>query len=105
MNKSEIKSYLKLNWGKKDLLEIQEDLNIDMYSLLQKAFESNLQKIKTENMRRRWIEGEDNFLKDNSNCLSIDEACNLLYRSRYATYQRIKLLNLNEMIGKRNTKR
>lgn len=100
-----MKNYIQLKWGKKSILSIQKELNIDLYSLLQMALESNLQNIKTESIKRRWTEEEDRFLKEHSDQLNIFEACNLLHRSRYATYQRVKFLNLNEMVNKRNTKR
>lgn len=105
MRKSELQNYIKLNWGKKDILRILDDLNIDLYSLLQIALDLNLQSMETGDITRRWTNGEDKFLKDHSHLLSIQEACNLLHRSRYATYQRVKLLNLEEMVGKRNMKR
>lgn len=107
MNRTEIKYYLKSNWGKKSILDIQKELDVDLYSLLQISVDLSLYSYETTSIGRRWTEEEDSFLKDYSNILSIQEACNLLHRSRYATYQRIKLLNLNNMVDKRrtNTKR
>lgn len=104
VNKTEIINFIKKNWKKKDLKTIQKETAIDLYSILQIAFDSGLQSTDTEDIGRRWTIEEDSFLKDYSNKLSINDACNLLHRSRYATYQRIKMLDLTEMISKRNTK-
>ena len=85
---------MKENWGKLSLLELSELLSLDKNDILKMAFRLNLQKIKTPEIKRRWTAEEDLFLVEHANLLTIPEACNLLYRSRYATYQRVKFLNL-----------
>src|SRR5699024_9537241 len=105
LQESEFTNYIKSNWRKRSILAIQNEIDINLYSLLQIAFEFNLQDKKTNSIRRHRTKEEDQFLNDYSRKLSIDQACNLLHRSRYATYQRVKLLNLEEMVSKRNTKR
>jgi|SRR5699024_1287973 len=92
--------YLRESWGKEDLYVIRDNLCLGLYEIFSLAYSSSLQNVETANKRRHWTEEEDRFLKDYSNELSIGQACNLLYRSRYATYQRVKMLNLTEMIGK-----
>jgi len=56
----------------------------------------------TETMNKvvKMNEASYKFLREYADRLRIREACNLLYRSRYATYQRVKFLNLQQMIGK-----
>lgn len=100
-----IEKYLQDNWGKKKLVEIQSNLNINLYDLLNLAFHLGLHRnITTPSERRHWTEEEDVFLRDNERKVSITEASNLLYRSRYATYQRVRLLNLKHMIKNRDNK-
>ncbi|MDC2863501.1 hypothetical protein [Bacillus sp. BP-3] len=97
---SDKKDFVKKNWGSLTLDEICKHLSINLYQLLEISYELNLHRKKTPDVKRRWTEEEDRFLKEYSNRINIREACNLLYRSRYATYQRIKFLNLYEMVGK-----
>jgi hypothetical protein len=92
---------LKENWGKKSILDLTGTLNIPMKELLEIAFELGLHKKDTPNIGRRWTTVEDDFLISHSNKLSVREASNLLYRSHYATYQRIRVLGLEEMINKK----
>jgi len=94
------KDLLKQNWGKYTLEELCKDLSLRLYDLFELSYELNLHKKKTPEVGRRWTEEEDRFLKDYADKLTIHEACNLLYRSRYATYQRVKFLSLDQMIGK-----
>jgi len=99
------KSYLKASWGEVRLDEMQRHLDYDLYKLLKIALELNLQYIETEHMeqvRRQWTKEEELFLRAFSKQLSIQEAANLLHRSRYATYQRVRFLGLHEMINKRS---
>lgn len=94
------KDFIKDNWGKMPITEIANSLSIGLFELLEIAYELNLQSIKTPELRRGWTKAEDKFLTEYADRLRIPEACNLLYRSRYATYQRVKFLNLQQMIGK-----
>jgi hypothetical protein len=101
LEENEIKQFLITNWAKMSLEELQSHLKIDLYNLLTLAYNLKLGKKKTPDVGRRWTQEEDKFLCDNAYRLTIPEACNLLYRSRYATYQRVKLLQLEQMINKR----
>lgn len=94
------KDFIKGNWGKMPLNDIANSLSLGLLELLEIAYELNLQSIKTPELRRGWTKSEDEFLTKYADRLRIPEACNLLYRSRYATYQRVKFLNLQQMIGK-----
>lgn len=91
-------SYLRENWINKSLIEIKKELGVDLYTLLMSAYNLRLHKRVTPNIARKWTEEEDQFLKDMSNKISILEASNLLYRSRFATYQRVRYLNIPNMI-------
>jgi len=97
----DIENFLLENWGKKPLTDLQREANIDLYSLLTIAYKMGLHKISTPTIRRRWTADEDKFLEDNASTLTTSEASNLLYRSRYATYQRIKYLQLEQMINRK----
>lgn len=92
--------FIKKNWGNLSLENLSKNLSISVFELLIVAYDLNLQTKKTPDVGRRWSEDEDKFLKEYADRLRIPEACNLLYRSRYATYQRVKFLNLEQMIGK-----
>jgi hypothetical protein len=92
--------FIKKNWGKVPLENISKNVSISMYELLKTAYKMNLHKNTTPDIGRRWSADEDKFLKEYADRIRIPEACNLLYRSRYATYQRVKFLNLEQMIGK-----
>lgn len=92
--------FIKGNWGKMPLNDIANSLSLELLEILEIAHELNLQSIKTPEIRRGWTISEDEFLTKYADYLTIPEACNLLYRSRYATYQRVKFLNLQQMIGK-----
>lgn len=92
--------FIKENWGHLSIGDICKELSLPLYQVLEMAYELNLAKTKTPDIQRRWTEDEDNFLKTYSMKIGIPEACNLLYRSRYGTYQRVKMLNLSQMIGK-----
>lgn len=94
----EKKNYINKNWGKIPLIDIANNLNIDLKETLELAISLNLKHKETSNLRRTWTKDEDDFLKKHRQVLSVREASNLLYRSHHATYQRIRLLGLNEMI-------
>ncbi|WP_461202632.1 hypothetical protein [Anoxybacillus sp. TBDG-1] len=97
----DIENFLLNSWGKKPLTDLQQEVNIDLYSLLTVAYKIGLHKISTPSIKRRWTSDEDKFLEDNASTLTIPEASNLLYRSRYATYQRVKYLQLEQMINRK----
>lgn len=77
-----------------------ESLSLNLYELLKLAYEEKLYSKKTPEVKRRWTKDEDEFLKEYADSLTIAQACVLLYRSHYATYQRVKMLDLKQMIGK-----
>jgi hypothetical protein len=93
--------FLRENWGKKPIYDLTGTLNISLRQFLEMAFDLQLYNKNTPNIGRRWTEVEDLFLTNHSNHLSVREASNLLYRSHYATYQRIRVLGLEEMINKK----
>ncbi|WP_423800766.1 hypothetical protein [Neobacillus sp. SAB-20_R2A] len=95
------KKIIKENWGFKSILELADSLNINLKELLEIAFDLGLYRKNTPNIGRRWTEEEDKFLTEHSNRLSVRDASNLLYRSHYATYQRVRVLGLEEMINKK----
>lgn len=88
-------------WGEKSISELTDTLNISLREFLKIAFDLKLYKKDTPNIGRRWTNEEDMFLTNHSNHLSVREASNLVYRSHYATYQRIRLLGLEHMINKK----
>lgn len=89
------------NWGEITLLGFASMLSLKIDEVLEIAMELKLSKCETPNIRRKWTAEEEKFLIKYSNQLSVKEASNLLYRSHYATYQRIRLLGLSEMINKK----
>jgi hypothetical protein len=95
------KNVIKEKWGKQSILELAKTLNISLSESLEIALDLRLHKKDTPNMGRTWTKEEEEFLTKYSNHLSVKEASNLLYRSHYATYQRIKKLGLEEMINKK----
>lgn len=95
------KREIKENWGTKSIMELAESLDISLKDLLDIALELELYKVSTPNIGRRWTAIEDEFLKEHSDQLSVRSASNLLYRSHYATYQRIRILGLEQMINKK----
>ncbi|WP_092504698.1 hypothetical protein [Virgibacillus subterraneus] len=97
MNKSD---FIEKNWGQESILELSDTLGVSINEILNIALDLKLYKIDTPNIARRWTEEEETFLIEHSYHLSVRDASNLLYRSHYATYQRIRYLNLNEMINK-----
>lgn len=104
MQVQEVKEFLRTNWGKLSIDDIQSSTKKSLYDLLTFAYELNLAKIDTSHLKKsmtRWSDDEDRFLKDNSNRLTIPEASNLLNRSKYAVYQRVRFLQLPEMVSKR----
>lgn len=106
MSDQEVREILLENWGKLPIDEIKSLAKISLYDLLTLAYELNLARIDTSHLTksvRRWTDDEDRFLQDNSHNLTIPEASNLLNRSKYAVYQRVKFLQLPEMVSKRNT--
>ncbi len=106
MQVQEVKELLRSNWGKLSIDDIQFRTKESLYDLLTLAYELNLARIDTSHLKKsktRWSDEEDRFLKDNSHKLTIPEASNLLNRSKYAVYQRVKFLQLPEMVNKRTT--
>ena len=95
------KNLIKKNWGKQTILELMDTCDISLNELLEIAFDLYLYKIKTPNIGRRWTDVEDDFLRKHSKQLSVRDASNLLYRSHYATYQRVRILGLEEMINQK----
>ncbi|WP_062050367.1 hypothetical protein [Bacillus sp. JCM 19034] len=92
------KSILAKKWGKEPIMDIAKSLNLSLTETMELALELGLQNKETLNIGRTWTTAEEEFLKKHSNELTVRQASNLLYRSHYATYQRVKLLQLNEMI-------
>lgn len=102
MDSNELIRFIDDNWGKISISDMQEKMNVSLYVLLSTAFNHNFYLRDSKIIERRgWTADEDRFLEEYSNRISIDEACNLFHRSRPATYQRVKLLGLNNMIKKR----
>lgn len=97
------RNFIRENWGKDSILELIESQKISLKEFLEIALELQLYKRSTPNIgKRTWTKEEDNFLKKYANKLSVREASNLLYRSYYATYQRVRLLGLGDkMINKK----
>jgi hypothetical protein len=105
LQEKEVKELLRKNWAKLSIDDIQLLTKESLYDLLTLGYELNLARINTTHLKKtmtRWSEDEDRFLRDNSNKLTIPEASNLLNRSKYAVYQRVKLLQLPEMVSKRS---
>ncbi|MCU5068341.1 hypothetical protein GH839_21550 [Bacillus thuringiensis] len=98
----EKKIYIEENWGKESIVEMTDTLNISLMEFLELAFNLQLYRKSTPNIRRRWTMEEEGFLNNYAHHLSVREASNLLYRSHYATYQKIRVLGLGEiMINKK----
>lgn len=96
------KKFIKENWSKKLISEMTSTLDISIRDFLEIAFELELHKKDTQNNGRRWTIDEAEFLLGHANELSVREASNLLYRSYYATYQKIRVLGLGDkMINKK----
>ncbi|WP_413375494.1 hypothetical protein [Alkalihalobacillus sp. 1P02AB] len=89
---------IKEHWGHLSITELMDLNQLSLTELLHLAFELKLYQLETPNIGRRWTEDEERFLVQYSKELSVREASNLLYRSHYATYQRIRILGLDEMI-------
>lgn len=75
-----------------------DTLGMNLREFLEIALELQLHKNKTPNNGRRWTTEEEEFLTTHANKLSVREASNLLYRSHYATYQKIRLLGLGDLM-------
>jgi|SRR5699024_151894 len=96
-----VDDFILKNWGEESIINIANTLDMNIDELIKLALKLGLSDTTTPDIGRSWTEKEDSFLVDYSNILSIRQASNLLYRSHYATYQRVRLLGLNEMINKR----
>ncbi|MGX1436500.1 hypothetical protein [Mammaliicoccus sciuri] len=94
------KQYLLNNWGKESLDEISKNTNLSISEIFKLALMYGLNKVSTPDIKRRWTEAEDEFLKTNSKKIDVRGASNLLYRSHHGTYQRVKYLGLEEMIDR-----
>jgi len=93
--------YLKKYWNQKDFEELQSDLNLSLSNILELAFNNGIHQSNTlskKNVKRTWTKEEDEFLISKSKNLNTTQAAIILKRSRYATYQHIRLLGLNNMI-------
>lgn len=88
-------------WGIENLQEIAAKLNTNVYSILKIAMQCGLQGTSTPNVTRRWTVEEDKFLQENASLLNTTQAANLLYRSRHAIYQRVRYLQLEQMLNKK----
>ncbi|RKD25771.1 hypothetical protein BEP19_02180 [Ammoniphilus oxalaticus] len=93
--------YIRQKWGTEPLIEIADALQIELAELLELAFVYELYEQETPSLRRRWDPQEEAFLQKYSDRLSIKEASHLLYRSHYATYQRVRYLGLDEMVKRK----
>lgn len=91
--------YIRKNWSTESIINLSIYTSLDIISIVEIAYENNLQNIKTENIMRNWTKEEDEFLINHSNELKIREASNLLHRSHHGVYQRVRLLGLKNMIG------
>src|SRR5699024_1716920 len=94
-------NFIKENWGQLHIEEIIDRLDISLHEILETAYRLQLSHITTPNIGRTWTEMKDRFLKKHADHINVKKASNLLYRSHYATYQRIRFLGLREkMINK-----
>ena len=93
--------YIFKHWGVKSIDDYAEVLKLDIGALLLVAFNLNLHKKNTPNISRRWTAEEEDFLVNHASQLSIREASNLMYRSYYAMYQRIRVLGLGDIMIKK----
>lgn len=102
--------YLRENWENESIeeikfnLQLQEGIKIKLYDIFEAAYKLGYYKESSMEIRRSWSEDDQHFLQDYSQVLNVREAANILQRSRYATYQQVKLLGLKSMINKKNLK-
>jgi len=107
VNNDFIITYLKKNWKNSSIediqfnLQLKEDTRIKLYDIFEAAYKLGYYKETSMEVRRNWSEDDQRFLQDYSHLLNVREAANILQRSRYATYQQVKLLGLKEMINKK----
>lgn len=102
-SEEEFEQYLIENWGRQPFEQIQQIIPLGIYELLTLALKLNLQNVRTQSPKnnRAWDEQELRFLVENADFLTTQEAANILHRTRYATYLKIRYLGLNQMINKK----
>lgn len=91
------------NFYNKDILEMVKYLNIDYYEYCDIVVRNKLYLKNTKNITRTWSTEEDDIIKIHSNDLTIRQISNMLWRSYYGTYQRIRYLGVSNLIKKRRT--
>lgn len=97
----EQKEFIKENWGIRPLPEIVEILEMSLSDVLEIVVDLELYQKETPNVGRRWTPEEERFLTDHAKQLSIREVSNVLNRSYYATYQKVRLLGLGDLMIKK----
>lgn len=102
MNKEK---YIINNYFEKDILEMTKFLKIDFYDYCDIVVKNKLYLKSTSNITRKWEEKEDYIIKKYSNDLNIRCISNMLWRSYYATYQRVRYLGIDNLIKKRGNKK
>ena len=100
-----MEQYVLSNWGEKSIVEIAADLETSLTTILELALKLRLNHKKSLTKARRWTVEEDEFLKKYASKIKISDASNLLCRSKQAVYQRVRLLDLQQMIDKKNSRR
>ncbi|MCJ1663066.1 hypothetical protein [Staphylococcus sp. NRL 18/288] len=92
------------NFSKLNILEMTQFLNITYYEYCDIVFEHKLYLQNTSNIPRYWKIEEDEIIQKYSSVLNIRHISNMLWRSYYATYQRVRYLGLHNLINKRGKK-
>src|SRR5699024_759280 len=97
--------YIINNYFEKDILKMTEFLKIDFYDYCDIVFKNKLYLKNTSNIARKWEEKEDDIIKKYSHDLNIRYISNMLWRSYYATYKRVRYLGIDNLIQKRGKKK
>lgn len=87
--------FIKENWGKLKHDEMTEITTLNLGELLKIAFDQELyQRTPLNNKRSPYTDFEDEFIRNYSQELTLDEMANILYRPRLGVYQRSRLLSV-----------
>lgn len=94
-------NFLIKNFLNKNILEMTKFLSISYYEYCDIVVKYDLYLKNTSNISRTWKKEEDEIIKKYSNTLNIRQISNMLWRSYYGTYQRIRFLGIEGLIQKK----
>ena len=87
------------DWKNLSLTGLLDKYGLTLEEMYKVALENKLYKYDTPNKRRAWSDEDKEFLLNNKNNLTVNEAGRILHKSYNATLMYVKFIGAYEMIN------